>query len=350
MKKVMEAGFSKAALKRVALLGGILIVATGAVFGVNALMRGSGKHERALAEALLASIGQNYVQAKVDLSQQGQAQSLSLSGALSLQKQDRYKGEMTLEVDSGEDSTKVPLQVIGSASDSELFVQVSNASAVIDAFGAQSGEAKPMLDSIAKKVSDKWLHIPQKESAVTDCNGQLFSALSKDKRAQQEVVDAYVANRFIVVREVKMSGDATTYTATSDKKALRGFFKSLKSKDFFKKQDACNASYDPLGLEAPQQSQTGQSSSAQGESVPVQITVNKQGRISGVNASQRASDGISTLAVEINYKPTDKIALPADNIIEFSSISSEVEQVAGSIARQQQAIGQGQQQLTPGVQ
>lgn len=346
MNKAVEVNSPKSALVRVTMVIGTIALLVGAVFLINIIMRGTGENERRIAEALIASIEQDSISAEFDLSQQAQVQSMSAKGSFELQQHDMYAGDLSVTMGSEEEETDIPLKVAGSAKDSQLFVHVGNASEIVDMIGTQSGEMKPMLDSVAGKINDKWLHIPQQKSEVTDCTGQLLTALSVDKDAQKQTTDAYIANRFVVVREVQQKAEDTIYTVTTDKNALRGFFSSIKTKEFFKKQDACNASYDPLGLDqSPQPIQQGvaqQPAAQQATPATIHISVNKKGLISGVSSQQRASDGVVAATVDMKYRKNEPITLPVDNIVEFESISGEVQQVVGAMSQQQQSLNQQQ--------
>lgn len=346
MSKAVEANSPKSALVRVAMVVGAIGLLIGAVFLINLVMRGTGENERRIAEALMASIGQDNLSAEFDVSQQAQVQSTSVKGSVRLRDHTLYSGEASISTGSEEAKTNIPLKIAGDTENSLLFVHLSNASQVVDMVGVQAGEMKPMLDSIAEKINDKWLRIPQQTSEVTDCTGQLMSVLAADKDAQKQATDAYIANRFVVVREVQEKGENTVYTVTTDKGAMRGFFSSLKSKEFFKKQDACNASYDPLGLDAPkqpaQQGATQQPNTQQAAPATLHISVNKKGLISKIASVQRASDGVLSASVDLGYRKEEKIELPSENIVEFASISGEVQQVVGAMSQQQQMLNQQQ--------
>lgn len=341
MTKIAEQATPKNTWQRIAIVVGVIGLIIGAIFLVNTLLRGSGKHERAIAQAVIASIGQKDVTASFDLSQQGQVQSMTAAGKFTLQNHDMYQGKLDIAMDQSESdkSIKVPIKVAGSTEKSQIYIQVDNAPEVVNIFGAQAGETKPMLDSIARKIDSKWLQIAQQDSGVTDCTGQLFSAVAADKEAQNQITEAYIAHRFVVVKDVKEYADNTEYTVTTDRSALRGFFKSLKSKEFFKKQDACNASYDPMGLETPQP-QAQQPGAPKAQAVPMKLVVNGKGLVSAISSQQRSVEGVMSASADFSYQPTEAIALPAENIVEFSSIASEVEQVTGAVTRQQQAASQ----------
>lgn len=346
MDTIAQTNTPRATLKRIVIVVGVIALVVGAGFLVTVLMRGTGKHEREIAQAVFASLGQDNMKASFDLSQQGQVQAMTAKGSFSLQDRDMYQGQLDVSVGQEESAVEVPIKVAGSAEQSQLYIRLSNSAAIIDTFGAQTGEAKPMLDSIAQKINDKWVRVEQQDSGVADCTGQLFSALSDSKEAQSQMTDAYIAHRFIVVREAEQRGDLTEYTVTTDRGALGGFFKALKSKDFFKKQDACNASYDPLGLEEPAQAQAPQQTgAAKAPQSPLVITVNKKGLISSLSLQQRGAEGVVSAKAGLSYASTDPISLPDDDVIEFSSIASEVEQVVGAVSRQQQALNQ--QPTTP---
>lgn len=340
MTKIAEQAAPKNVLQRIAIVAVAIGLIIGAIFLVNILLRGSGKHEREIAQAVIASIGQKDVTASFELSQQGQVQSMTAAGKFTLQNHDLYQGKLDIAMDQNDKPIKVPVKVAGSAQKSQVYVQVDNASEIVDIFGAQAGETKPMLDSIARKIDSKWLRIAQQDSGVTDCTGQLFSAVAANKEAQSQITEAYIAHRFIVVKDVQERADKTEYTVTTDKSALRGFFKSLKSKEFFKKQDACNASYDPMGLEAPLSQAPQQPNVPKGQAVPLKIVVNNQGLVSVLSSQQRSVEGVMSASADFSYQQTETIAVPTENIVEFSSIASEVEQVTGAVTRQQQVTNQ----------
>lgn len=354
MNKKSLANVPKDTIKRIATVAGALVLLIGAIFLINIIMRGTGENERRIAEAVIASLEQKNIAGEFDISQQAQVQSMSATGAFKVQKHNLYGGEGVVKI-GGEDgkTTEVPLEAIGSIKDSQIFVKVGNTEKIVGLMGSQTGEMKPMIDSIAKKINERWLHIPQKDDEASDCTTRLLTTLSTDKSAQKEATDAYIANRFIEVKDVKQEGDNTVYTVITDQKALKGFFTSIKSKSFFKKQPLCSASYDPMGLETAQSPQQQQPQQPQAQApkntppTPFRIAVNKDGLLASLSSQQRAQDGVSTAQVKFSYQAVDPIALPTENIVEFDTISGEVQQIAGAFAQQQQqAAGRQQMPMT----
>ena len=342
MKKQVLTDSTKATMKRVGILLIIFIVIVGGVYAINLALRGSGKHERALAEAIVASLKQDAVKASIEASQQSQVSSFSASAEVGMSNGDMYRGEAMVEINNGDDTTKIPVNAVGSVADSELYLKATNTQKIVDLIGTQVGDTKPMLDSIARKIDNKWLHIPQQQDAATDCTSELFSAIGSSKSAQKEMTDSYVANRFIAVEDVQQTNGKTVYTVVTDEDELKGFVESIKTKDFFKKIDSCGASYDPLGAQATSQQQT-QAPTAQQPAqapVPLQITVSEKGLISALAMRQQAQQGITSLEATLRYELDEAIVLPKKNVIEYSAISGEVQQVVGAFSQQQQAAAQ----------
>lgn len=350
MKSRIVTGIPQGSIKRILTLIVVGAGIIGVVFLINIIMRGSGEHERALAEAVITSFKQKDVSATIDASQQSQINSFGLTGSFELQKQNIYAADLKIKLDDQGESSTIPVAAKGSIDKNEIYVKLAKTDSIVDMIGAQTGDMKPMLESIAKKIDGKWLKIQQQESSASDCTSQIFGALGSDTEAQKQVTDSYIANRFVVVKDVKDEDGAKIYTILPDEKALRGFVDSIKQKDFFKKLDSCGAAYDPLGTNTPnpqnpQQPATPQQPEQQPS--PIRIKISDKGMVTSISSQQQSQQGVVTAQVKLDYKAGDAIALPHKNIVNYDSISSEVQQVIGAYSQQQQAAQQQQMPMMP---
>lgn len=138
--------------------------------------------------------------------------------------------------------------------DSTAYLKLENVREVLNSVMGLSGvppESLAMFDGLIDKIDGKWVvvkpsDIQQDEKAdkQAECVEKAFETFQSDQKQQNEVVDAYRKNSFIVVSknlgtETINGAMSNHYELTTDDKKARAFGEAVTKTTIFKAADKC---------------------------------------------------------------------------------------------------------------
>lgn len=318
-----------------------LVVVIAAFFVVNTIVRGLGGNEKKLAEALVTTIRQPYINGQLSLAQQAQANTFDAKGTFQIENLKKISLEATMNGSLGEQTINLPVKLYGDLAQNTTYIHLEKSHELVNTLATSAPTIKSDLTAIADRIDGKWLRIKQNKntSKVGTCTSELFAKLAEDQSAARELTNVYAGNRFIRVEGVKKQGDKEEYTTRFDKKSFQGFMKSLKSKSFFTSIKSCDSSYDPLGVEQSDTTATqSQQTQQQQTTNTTKITVS-DGKIVSIVSVASLGNQVNTNRISLNFASGKSLSAPTDNIVEYDTLQPYMASL-GRIAQQQQASQQ----------
>lgn len=329
--------------RRVGMLVIISIVVIVLLFGINVLAKGLGGKERRLAEAMIATLQQPYINGSLDISNQAQMSSFSLKGDIKFTNGKALQADSTITLgeDSGE-KVEIPLDIRADFDGSSAYYAKAQS---LDKIAKPLGESIPAINadilSIEEKIDGKWLKYATAKDASDGCVLTIMEKLQKDETATKEVTRAYMQHRFIDVTSVDKKGKSLqVYKVEVDAQAFGNFTNEIYKTKFVEKIAACK------DVVAQAKSATAQpktlSKQVSSQNTEATITV-KNNLIAGVVSSQKDQSAIRSLSLMLDFKKNN-ITMPSDTIVEVEAIKHEIASIGKFIAEQQasqQASGQG---------
>lgn len=318
--------------RRVLILVVICVVGVVVLFVANVVARGFGGDERRLAEAFATSMKQPYIHANFDVSRQAQTNSFSMKGDVYSVELKDISADLTVSAAAQSQDLKLPVKLYATlGDDAKFYVKGSNLDTLADMIGEGTPQINADLVSISKKLNDKWLFIPQSDTAASSCVSAVVEKLQTDHEAAQDVAKLYLKNRFIVVDGVTEKGtDSQEYTVRYKHDELSDFVKKLKQQEFYTSIKSCSDD-----LQVP--SGTTQQTQAAPESESTTKVLVEQGKITSINSTTSYEGRVDTFSASVNYEKGKKLTAPTEDIVKIDSIRSEITSVTRFIMQQQMA-------------
>ena len=324
---------------RVGILFAGIIIALGLIFVINFIARGMGGNEKKLMEALVATLQEPRINGEFSLAQQAQTNTFDAKGTFSVDKLQKLALNGEVNGLYQNEQLKVPVQAFMDVEKSDTYIRITNGQKLADTISASAPTLKNDLNSISNKINDKWLFIEQGENKSNTCTADLFKKIASDENAAKDVAGVFVGNRFLAVDSLEQKNDTTQeFTVRYDEKAMSGFIKSLKSKEYFKSIKTCDETYDPMGTEAAaaasSQNQAAQQKAAEPE-VTTKVTV-EDNRITNLVTVSSLNEQVNTTRVSFNFKPGDALKAPEQDIVSSNVLKDEMSSLGQMLQQQQQ--------------
>lgn len=319
-------------LVRLGVVLAALLLIGGLIWALNFIAHGAGANERKLMTALVTSLKEKNISGSAELKQTLQGNTIAVDAKFGVEDLRRYTVSAKVDGSLQGSPLNFPIEVVGE--DTTTYAKISNTNKFVEGLAGPAAAYREQLTPLSNKIDNKWIRIVQAKNDTTECTGALFNKLSNDKKAMDEATAVYVGHQFLVVTGKKINGDGSTVLTVLPKfDQAEGFIQALKSKDFFKQTRQCKDDYAPFG-QTGSNAQTQNQSNSQKEtpSYTINVTIDKQDRVTKIESNEKTILSKITLA----YNKPIKIQKPEGDIIEAGDLQQEAAPLMQSINAQQQ--------------
>ncbi len=326
--------------RRIVILVAGLAVAIGVFAGISMIARGIGGDEKKIADALVATLKEPYINGQVAFAQQSQTGTMEAKGSFQSENLAKVSLDAKLEGEMQNHKIDVPLQVFGDLKASSVYVHASNLTTLVDMAGANIPAIKADLSAMADKIDGKWLHIEQKDSRAGVCASKLADVVARDEGATKKIINIYKDNRFIEVEKVEDKSPAREYTVHMNDEKLKSFIKALQRHEVYTSIKECKDA-GTLFANEPESTQQTQSSSQAQEPEPATVKLTVQdGKIVNLASSSTLNSQMSTSRISLNFAKNKPLQNPQGEVVEYTELQSNMSSLGRIMQEQLQAAQQ----------
>lgn len=324
----------------------IMVAAVGVFYLGKAIARGAGGDEQRIIESVLSALAEKHTTAKITTSQAGGVAPFNLNGEISLVDMDKLNVTAAFNAQALDGRpVKADVDIRGSFT-GDMYAKMNGLGIVSTALLGQVPEAKLYADQAISKIQGKWLVMARDGKVSTSpftCAAGLFKSVQSDEAAKRQLADLYKKHRFIFVKNVDKKAEETAYSVQLDERIFRDFLKDIQQSDAYKKQKDCQQAGGVT--EQPEAAAPTQIDQAP-ESVTTTFTVANNGKLKSVAISSSAGSGgtATHITAVISHDKVVPRPIPSEDLVPYTEIASDLEQISGVFQRAAQSQAQLPQQ------